>query len=174
MLGSRLSFECKAFLTLKLSTCKQHPQPHPHSAARSRPPRVLACCPASSSHASSCRPMSIYFRIEIFANIRGGQKGELKTGCPEFALLTAPNIREHFYKKIGFSTPRSAPSCKSADTWGRPRRQPRTHACTQQQQQLLEQHHACRFMHAGSCMSVHPSTACCRATGFGSPRPDSD
>ena len=33
------------------------------------------------------------------------------------------------------------------------RRQPRAHACTQQQQ-LLHQH-ACRFMHAGPCMPVH-------------------
>ena len=78
---------------------------------------------------------------------------ELGTRCPKLALLTAPNIREYFYTEIRFSTPGSAPSCKSADTWCRPRGQPRTHA-RKQQQHLLQQH-ACRSMHAGSCMPVH-------------------
>ena len=43
------------------------------------------------------------FHIEIFTNIRRGQKGELGTRCPELALLTAPNIREYLYTKIRFS-----------------------------------------------------------------------
>ena len=30
-------------------------------------------------------------RIEIFANIRNGQKEELGTPCPELVLLTVPN-----------------------------------------------------------------------------------
>ena len=45
------------------------------------------------------------FHIEIFTNIRRGQKGEFGTRCPELALLTAPNIREYFYTEIRFSTP---------------------------------------------------------------------
>ena len=45
------------------------------------------------------------FRIEIFTNIRHGQKDELGTPCPELVLLTVPNIREYFYTKIRFSTP---------------------------------------------------------------------
>ena len=55
----------------------------------------------------SCRPRrgELNFRIEIFANTRGGQKDELGTPCPELALLTVPNIREYFYTKIRFSTP---------------------------------------------------------------------
>jgi hypothetical protein len=40
------------------------------------------------------------FRIEIFTNIRRGQKGELRTRCPELVLLTVPNILEYFYTKI--------------------------------------------------------------------------
>ena len=48
------------------------------------------------------------FRIEIFTNIRNGQKDELGTEClecPELVLSTVPNIREYFYAKIRFSTP---------------------------------------------------------------------
>ena len=45
------------------------------------------------------------FCIEIFTNIRHGQKDELGTLCPELVLLTVPNIREYFYTKIRFSTP---------------------------------------------------------------------
>jgi hypothetical protein len=45
------------------------------------------------------------FRIEIFANIRHGQKGELEGLPPELVLLTVPNISEYFYTKIRFSTP---------------------------------------------------------------------
>ena len=47
------------------------------------------------------------FRIEIFANITRGQKGEFGTPYPKLALLTARNIREYFYMytKIRFSTP---------------------------------------------------------------------
>ena len=46
------------------------------------------------------------FRIEIFAKVRNGQKGEFgATGCPELALLTVPNFRKYFYTKIRFSTP---------------------------------------------------------------------
>ena len=45
------------------------------------------------------------FRIEIFTNIRHGQKDELGTRCPELVLLTVPNILEYFYSKIRFSTP---------------------------------------------------------------------
>ena len=45
------------------------------------------------------------FRIEIFTNIRGGQKDEFGKLLPELALLTVPNIREYFYTKIRFSTP---------------------------------------------------------------------
>jgi hypothetical protein len=45
------------------------------------------------------------FRIEIFAKVRGGQKGELGTLRPELAILTAPNFREYFYTEIRFSTP---------------------------------------------------------------------
>ena len=44
-------------------------------------------------------------RIEIFTNIRNGQKDELGTRCPELVLLTVPNICEYFYTKIRFSTP---------------------------------------------------------------------
>jgi hypothetical protein len=45
------------------------------------------------------------FRIEIFANVRDGQKGELGGLLPELALTTAPYIREYFYTKTRFSTP---------------------------------------------------------------------
>ena len=45
------------------------------------------------------------FRIEIFANIRDGQKGELGGQPPELALLTAPYFREYLYTKNRFSTP---------------------------------------------------------------------
>jgi hypothetical protein len=45
------------------------------------------------------------FRVEIFVNIRRGQKDELETPCPELVLLSAPNIHEYFYTKIRFSTP---------------------------------------------------------------------
>ena len=45
------------------------------------------------------------FRIEIFAKVRNGQKGELGGLPPELALLTVPNFREYFYTKIRFSTP---------------------------------------------------------------------
>ena len=45
------------------------------------------------------------FRIDIFTNIRRGQKDELGRLLPELVLLTAPNIREYFYTKIRFSTP---------------------------------------------------------------------
>ena len=99
------------------------------------------------------------FRIEIFAKVRGGQKGEFGARCPELVLLTVPNNLEYLYTKIRFSTPGSAPSCKSADTWCRSCGQPRTHACTQQQQYVAAAAcmpvHACRSMHAGSCMPVH-------------------
>ena len=44
------------------------------------------------------------FRIEIFANIRRGQKGELEKLLPELALLTVPAILKYFYAKIRFST----------------------------------------------------------------------
>ena len=37
------------------------------------------------------------FRIEIFAKVRRGQKGELGTLRPELAFLTSRNIREYFY-----------------------------------------------------------------------------
>ena len=40
------------------------------------------------------------FRIEIFANIERGQKGEFGQLLPELALLTTPNIREYSYTKI--------------------------------------------------------------------------
>ena len=88
-------------------------------------------------------------------NIRHGRKDELGQLLLELVLLIVPNIREYFYTEIRFSTPGSAPSSKSADTWCRSRGQPRTHACTQQQQ-LLHQH-ARRYMHTGSCMPVHPA-----------------
>ena len=42
------------------------------------------------------------FRIEIFTNIRNGQKDEFG---PELVLLTVPNVREYFYAKIRSSTP---------------------------------------------------------------------
>ena len=45
------------------------------------------------------------FRIEVFTNIRNGQKDEFGTRCPELVLLTVPNVREYFYTKIRFSTP---------------------------------------------------------------------
>ena len=45
------------------------------------------------------------FRIEIFMNIRDGQKDEFGGQPAELVLLTAPNIREYFYTKIRFSTP---------------------------------------------------------------------
>ena len=45
------------------------------------------------------------FRIEIFAKVRHGQKGELGKQLPELTLLTVPNFREYFYTKIRFSTP---------------------------------------------------------------------
>ena len=45
------------------------------------------------------------FRIEIFTNIRNGQKDELGTRCPELVLLTVPNVRQYSYTKIRFSTP---------------------------------------------------------------------
>ena len=45
------------------------------------------------------------FRIEIFTNIRGGQKDELGTRCPELVLLTTPYILKYFYTEIQFSTP---------------------------------------------------------------------
>ena len=37
------------------------------------------------------------FRIEIFVNIRGSQKGESEEQLPELAFLAAPYIREYFY-----------------------------------------------------------------------------
>ena len=43
--------------------------------------------------------------IEIFENIRGGQKDEFGHQLPELTFLTAPNILEYFYTKIRFSTP---------------------------------------------------------------------
>ena len=45
------------------------------------------------------------FRIEIFTNIRHGQKDELGQLLPELVLLTVPSIREYFYTEIRFSTP---------------------------------------------------------------------
>jgi hypothetical protein len=41
------------------------------------------------------------FRIEIFTNLRGGQKDEFEKLLPELAPLTAPYIREYFYPPIG-------------------------------------------------------------------------
>jgi hypothetical protein len=56
----------------------------------------------------------------------------------------------------------STPTCKSADTRCRSPGQPRTHTCTRaKQQQLLQQQHACRFMHASSCIPVHPRIHAC-------------
>ena len=79
----------------------------------------------------------------------------MASDCPKLVLSTVPNIREYIYTKIRFSTPGSAPSCKSDDTKCRSRRQPRMHACTQQQLLLLEEQHACRFVYAGSGIPVH-------------------
>jgi hypothetical protein len=49
------------------------------------------------------------FRIDIFAKVRNGQKGELEKQLPELTLLskvlTVPNFREYLYTKIRFSTP---------------------------------------------------------------------
>jgi hypothetical protein len=45
------------------------------------------------------------FRIEIFTNIRGGQKDELGTRCPELVMLTTTDILEYSYTEIRFSTP---------------------------------------------------------------------
>ena len=56
-------------------------------------------------HADTRRRGESNFRIEIFANIRNGQKGELGKLLPELDLLTVPNIREYFDTKIRFSTP---------------------------------------------------------------------
>ena len=44
-------------------------------------------------HADTRRRGESNFRIEIFANIRNGQKGELGKLLPELDLLTVPNIR---------------------------------------------------------------------------------
>jgi hypothetical protein len=109
------------------------------------------------------------FRIEIFVKVTRGQNDELGGQPPEFVLLTARNFCGNFYTKIRFSTPGSAPSCKSADTWCRSRGQARTHACTQQQQ-LLHQH-ACRCMHTGPCMPVHACSIACRFMHTGSCMP---
>ena len=51
------------------------------------------------------------FRIEIFAQVRNGQQGELGGLPPELALLTVPNFREYFYTKIQISTPGSKFRC---------------------------------------------------------------
>jgi hypothetical protein len=114
------------------------------------------------------------FRIEIFTNIRNGQKCELGRQPPELVLLAAPYIHEYFYTKNQFSTPGCAPTCRSGNTWCRPRTHPRTHACASQQQLLLKQQacipahesrfmrlaarssmHVCRFMHASACRFMH-------------------
>ena len=88
------------------------------------------------------------FRIEIFAKVRHGQKGELGKQLPELVLLTVPNIREYFYTEIRFSTPGSAPKCQLAYGVDHEGGHARTHACTQQLlllKQQLAMHHASRF-----------------------------
>ena len=106
--------------------------------------------------------------------------GRARGTLPRARPKRVPKPRQYFYTKIRFSTPGSAPTCESDDTLCRSRRQPRTHAYTQQQQLLLLQHqqhacdacwfmnagpcaeaarisgsmHACRFMHASSCRSM--------------------
>jgi hypothetical protein len=51
------------------------------------------------------RAWRIDFRIDIFPNIRHGQKDEFGKLLPELAFLTVPNIREYFYMKIRLCTP---------------------------------------------------------------------
>jgi hypothetical protein len=83
-----------------------------------------------------------------------GQKGELGQQLPELALLTVPYVREYFYTKIRFSTPESAPSCKSADTSvDHAGNHARTHARkTAAAAVAYTPVHAYRSMHAGLCM----------------------
>ena len=72
------------------------------------------------------------FRIEIFAKVRHGQKGELGKQLPELTLLSASINLEYFYTEIRFSTPGSAPTCQLVYGVDHAGSHPRTHACTQQ------------------------------------------